>query len=100
MTRLTDEQRSPVDTALADLKEAIKPESTLSRDEVQAKIDHLNEESQKMGAAMYAAAAEQGESGDVPGGEASDGAEQAGAQANDDSDVVDAEVVEDDEEKK
>ncbi|CAN7290857.1 molecular chaperone DnaK [Knoellia sp. LjRoot47] len=98
--KLTDEQRSPVDTALADLKEAIKPESTLSRDEVQAKIDHLNEESQKMGAAMYAAAAEQGESGDVPGGEASDGAEQAGAQANDDSDVVDAEVVEDDEEKK
>ncbi|MFW5473532.1 molecular chaperone DnaK [Knoellia sp. CPCC 206450] len=98
--KLTDEQRSPVDTALADLKEAIKPESTLSRDEIQAKIDHLNEESQKMGAAMYAAAAEQGESGDVPGGEASDGAEQAGAQANDDSDVVDAEVVEDDEEKK
>ncbi|GAA4113925.1 molecular chaperone DnaK [Knoellia locipacati] len=95
--KLTDEQRSPVDTALADLKEAIKPESTLSRDEIQAKIDHLNEESQKMGAAMYAAAAEQGESGDVPGGEASDGAEQAGAQANDDSDVVDAEVVEDDE---
>ncbi|GGB79550.1 molecular chaperone DnaK [Knoellia flava TL1] len=98
--KLTDEQRSPVDTALADLKEAIKPESTLSRDEIQAKIDHLNEESQKMGAAMYAAAAEQGESGDVPGGESSDGAEQAGAQANDDSDVVDAEVVEDDEEKK
>jgi molecular chaperone DnaK len=99
--KLTDEQRSPVDTALADLKDAIKPESTLSRDEIQAKIDHLNEESQKMGAAMYAAAAEQGESGDVPGGEASDGAEQGTANdGGSDEDVVDAEVVEDDEEKK
>lgn len=100
--KLTDEQRSPVDTALADLKEAIKPESTLSRDEIQAKIDHLNEESQKMGAAMYAAAAEQGESADVPGGEASDGAEQNSGNADtaSDEDVVDAEVVEDDEEKK
>ncbi|KGN37945.1 molecular chaperone DnaK [Knoellia subterranea] len=94
--KLTDDARKPVDDALADLKEAIKPESTLSRDEIQAKIDTLNEESQKMGAALYAQAAEQGESGDVPGGEASDGAEQAGAQDNDDSDVVDAEVVEDD----
>lgn len=100
--KLTDEQRSPVDTALADLKEAIKPESTLSRDEIQAKIDHLNEESQKMGAAMYAAAAEQGESADAPGGEASDGAEQNSGNADtaSDEDVVDAEVVEDDEEKK
>ena len=95
--KLKDDQRAPVDTALADLKEAIKPDSAVSVEDLKSKIDHLNEESQKMGAAMYAAAAEQGESGDVPGGEASDGAEQAGAQANDDSDVVDAEVVEDDE---
>jgi molecular chaperone DnaK len=95
--KLKDDQRAPVDTALADLKEAIKPDSDVEVEALKSKIDHLNEESQKMGAAMYAAAAEQGESGDVPGGEASDGAEQAGAQANDDSDVVDAEVVEDDE---
>ena len=43
-------------------------------DDIQAKIDTLNEESQKMGAALYAAAAEQGESGDVPGAESTDGA--------------------------
>ena len=97
--KLTDDQRGPVDTALADLKEAIKPESETSVEDLKAKIDHLNEESQKMGAAMYAAAAEQGESGDVPGGESSGADEQAGAQANDE-DVVDAEVVDDDEEKK
>ncbi|WP_404385629.1 molecular chaperone DnaK [Knoellia locipacati] len=98
--KLKDDQRAPVDTALADLKEAIKPDSAVEVDALKAKIDHLNEESQKMGAAMYAAAAEQGESGDVPGGESSDAGEQAGAQDNDDSDVVDAEVVEDDEDKK
>ena len=72
---------------------------------MQAKIDTLNATSQEMGAAMYAAAAEQGESGDVPGGEAhaeqgtrTDGGQPA-TDAGDD-DVVDAEVVEDDEEKK
>ncbi len=94
--KLSDDARKPVDEALVVLKDAIKPESDASREDIQSKIDTLNEESQKMGAAMYAAAAEQGESGDVPGGEASDDAEQADAQANDDSDVVDAEVVEDD----
>jgi molecular chaperone DnaK len=49
-----------------------------------------------MGAAMYAAAAEQGESGDVPGAESTDGGQPA-TDAGDD-DVVDAEVVEDDDE--
>ena len=97
--KLSDDARKPVDEALVALKDAIKPESEASREDIQAKIDTLNEESQKMGAAMYAAAAEQGESGDVPGGEASDASE-ADAQANDDSDVVDAEVVEDDDEEK
>ena len=70
-----------------------------SRDDIQAKIDDLNTKSQEMGAAMYAAAAEQGESADVPGAEAGDGS--APADGSSDDDVVDAEVVdEDDEEKK
>ena len=90
--------QAAVDEALAALKEAIKPESELSADDVQAKIDDLNAKSQEMGAAMYAAAAEQGESGDVPGAESTDGG-QATDDAGDD-DVVDAEVVEDDEENK
>ena len=50
-----------------------------------------------MGSAVYAAAAEQGESGDVPGGEATEGAAQG---ESSDDDVVDAEVVDDDEETK
>jgi len=92
--KLTEEDRGPVDTALADLKEALKPESDVSAADLSAKVDKLNEESQKMGAALYAKAAEQGESGDVPGGESSDRAEQGES----DDDVVDAEVVEDDDE--
>ncbi len=96
--KLTADMRGPVDTALADLKEAIKPEANTSVEDLTKKVDKLNEESQKMGAALYAASAQQGESGDVPGGEFTDSAQ--GTTANDDSDVVDAEVVEDDEEKK
>ncbi len=95
--KLTDEQRKPVDDALADLKDALKPESGVSAADLTAKVDKLNEESQKMGAALYAASAEQGESGDVPGGEPGTG--DAGAAEGDD-DIVDAEVVDEDEEKK
>ena len=93
--KLTDEQRKPVDDALADLKEALKPESGVSVEELAKKVDTLNEESQKMGAALYAASAEQGE-GAAPGGDA--GAEQPAPEGDDD--IVDAEVVDDDEEKK
>ena len=92
--KLTDEQRKPVDDALADLKEALKPESGVSVEELAKKVDTLNEESQKMGAALYAASAEQGE-GAAPGGDA--GAEQPAPEGDDD--IVDAEVVEDDEQK-
>jgi molecular chaperone DnaK len=96
--KVSPELRGPVDEALAALKDAIKPDSGASKDDIQAKIDTLNTTSQEMGAAMYAAAAEQGESGDVPGAESTDGGQQA-TDAGDD-DVVDAEVVEDDEDKK
>ncbi|NHA68860.1 molecular chaperone DnaK [Phycicoccus flavus] len=96
--KVSDEHRKPVDEALAALKEAIKPDSGASTEDIQAKIDALNTSSQEMGAAVYAAAAEQGESGDVPGGEAGDGTTQPGSGSDDD--VVDAEVVEDDEDPK
>ena len=96
--------RTPVDEALVALKDAIKPDSGASKDDIQAKIDTLNTKSQEMGAAMYAAAAEQGESGDVPGAEAhaergtrTDDGGQPATDAGDD-DVVDAEVVEDEDE--
>ena len=96
--KVSEDLRKPVDTALADLKEAIKPESGASIEDLNAKVTKLNEESQKMGAALYAASAEQGESPDMGGSESSDAGQ--GTTANDDSDVVDAEVVEDDEDRK
>jgi molecular chaperone DnaK len=96
--KVSPEHRGPVDEALAALKDAIKPDSGASKDDIQAKIDTLNAKSQEMGAAMYAAEAEQGETGDVPGAESTDGGQKP-TDAGDD-DVVDAEVVEDDEDKK
>ncbi|WP_338748887.1 molecular chaperone DnaK [Janibacter alittae] len=98
--KLTDEQRKPVDDALADLKEAIKPESEISVEDLNAKVDTLNEESQKMGAALYAASAEEEQAGGgTPGADA--GGDQGSAEGDDD--IVDAEVVDDEsdtEEKK
>jgi molecular chaperone DnaK len=100
--KLQDDQHKPVDDALVDLKEALKPESAATPEDISTKSSKLSEESQKMGTAMYAAAsaAEQaGTSGD--GAAAGDGTEGAsGASGASDDDVVDAEVVEDDEEKK
>ncbi|WP_277453250.1 molecular chaperone DnaK [Janibacter sp. DB-40] len=98
--KLTDEQRKPVDDALADLKEAIKPESEISVEDLNKKVDTLNEESQKMGAALYAASAEEGQAGgEAPGADA--GGDQGSTEGDDD--IVDAEVVDEDadsEEKK
>ena len=90
--KLGDEQRKPVDDALADLKEALKPEANTSVEDLTTKVNTLNEESQKMGAAMYeAAAAEQS-----AGAQNADGAG-AGQTSGADDDVVDAEVVDDEE---
>jgi molecular chaperone DnaK len=102
--KVDDELKKPVQDALEDLKGALKADSGASVEEINAKIDTLNTESQKMGAAVYAAAAQQGESGDVPGGEAGDGASgtegAGGTDGGSEDDVVDAEVVDDDEETK
>jgi molecular chaperone DnaK len=95
--KLSDDQRKPVDEALGELKDALKPDSGASVDDINAKVSKVNEESQKMGTAMYAAAAQQGESGDVPGAKASDAG--ASQQTGQDDDVVDAEVVDDEDAK-
>jgi molecular chaperone DnaK len=91
--------RGDVDTALADLKEALKPESGATPEDISAKTSKLSEESQKLGTAMYAAAAESEQAGTAGDGAPSGDAGSADEAASDD-DVVDAEVVEDDEEKK
>ncbi|GAA4721628.1 molecular chaperone DnaK [Pedococcus ginsenosidimutans] len=95
--KLPADGRGDVDTALADLKEALKPESGATPEDISAKTSKLSEESQKLGTAMYAAAAESDQAAPGAGADGSTGS--TGANASDD-DVVDAEVVEDDEEKK
>jgi molecular chaperone DnaK len=93
--KLPADGRGDVDTALADLKEALKPESGATPEDISAKTSKLSEESQKLGTAMYAAAAESEQAGasedGAPSGDAGS-ADEAGS----DDDVVDAEVVEDD----
>ena len=89
--------RGDVDTALTDLKDALKDDSGATPEDISTKSAKLSEESQKLGTAMYAASAAEGASGDgATGGMPGDGStgDPAGADAGQD-DVVDAEVVED-----
>jgi molecular chaperone DnaK len=86
--KLGDGDRRAIETALADLKEALKGDDT---DAITAKANALRQASQKLGEAMY----KQGE--DQPGAGAGPGAD-AGAGKKDD--VVDAEFTEVDDDKK
>jgi molecular chaperone DnaK len=95
--KVADDLKKPVNEALEELKTVLKADSGASVEEINAKIDTLNTESQKMGAAVYAAAAQEGESGEAPGGQPGDG--QPGESGGSDDDVVDAEVVDDEETK-
>jgi molecular chaperone DnaK len=94
--KLPADGRGDVDAALADLKDALKPESGVSSDDIAKKTAKLSEESQKLGTAMYAAASSAEQAGAAGGGAGA--SEGAAPQADDD--VVDAEVVEDDEDHK
>lgn len=88
--KLPEAEKAEVDAALADLKSVVTQEDADPAD-LKAKTTAVSEASQKMGAAMYAAESEAGDAG-------AQGAEGAGAAAGEqaDEDVVDAEVVEDD----
>lgn len=86
--KLPEAEKAEVDTALADLKAVVADENASSED-LKAKTTTVSEASQKMGAAMYAAQSEAG--ADAQGAPGAEGA--TGDQADD---VVDAEVVEDD----
>ncbi|MGZ4744450.1 MAG: molecular chaperone DnaK [Oryzihumus sp.] len=91
--------RGDVDTALADLKDALKDGSGATPEDISAKTAKLSEESQKLGTAMYAAAQAEGEgAGSAGAGAGSADGQHAHAAA--DEDVIDAEVVEDDEDAK
>ena len=86
--KLTDDEKAPVEAAIAELEEALKTED---KDQIQAKTTALTEASAKIAEKLYAAADQ-------------DGAEDASAESSGsktDDDVVDAEFeeVKDDEKK-
>lgn len=87
------DEKSATETALGELKEALKPESSATPEDINAKATALSEASQKMGAAMYAANAEAGDAG-------AEGAAGEQPQSGGDDDVVDAEVVDDEDDTK
>jgi molecular chaperone DnaK len=89
-SKVGDGDRRAIETALADLKEALKSDDT---DAITAKMNVLRQASQKLGEAMYKQP--EGEAG--PGGGAA-GGDAGGAGKKDD--VVDAEFTEVDDDKK
>ena len=92
-----EDVKAPVVEALDKLKEALK--GTGNDDEVKAAMNDLNEKASAMGQAMYAAAqAAQGGSGDDQAYTSEDAP--ASDDAAGDDDVVDAEIVDDESDKK
>ncbi|GLY13882.1 molecular chaperone DnaK [Kineosporia rhizophila] len=88
--KLPEDGKAEVNTAIAELKTALEGTDV---NEIKAKQENLSAASQKLGAALYAAQSEGGESG-APGAGAGAGA--AGSATKDDDDVVDAEIVDED----
>jgi molecular chaperone DnaK len=103
--KIPADSRPPVDSALAELKEALKSDSATPA-EISEKSETLAKVSQELGSAMYAAAqaaesdaAESASAGSTSGSGGSgsgDNADGGGSDHHDDSDVVDAEVVDED----
>ena len=90
-------EKSETEAALADLKAAVAKDSTASSDDIKAKTATLSEVSQKMGQAMYAAAAaSEGASGDAGAGAQDSHGPRDSAGSGSDDDIVDAEVVDED----
>ncbi len=87
--KLTEDEKAPVETAIAELEEALKADD---KEQIQAKTTALTDASAKIAEKLYAAADQSGEDG-------ASGAGQDNAKA--DEDVVDAEFeeVKDDEKK-
>ncbi len=88
--KVPDAEKSTVETAIADLKKALEGDDLAA---IRTGTEHLAAESQKMGAAMYAAN-QSAASGAGPTGDdgAASGAASGDASSGDD-DVVDAEII-------
>ncbi|MFP5415561.1 MAG: molecular chaperone DnaK [Actinomycetes bacterium] len=91
-----EDVKAPVTEALDKLKDALK--GTDNDDEVKSAMDDLNEKASAMGQAMYAAAQAKQQTSS-PDAE-DQGGESASGQAAGDDDVVDAEIVDEDTDKK
>ncbi len=99
--KLPADSREPVETALTDLKAALKDGSGATPAEISEKSEALAKVSQELGTAMYAAAqqaesAEGASPADASGGAGSSEGGSTGDNAGGDDDVVDAEVVDED----
>jgi molecular chaperone DnaK len=79
--QMTEEEKTAVESALADLKAAVESEG--SDEDIQAKMDSLITASQAMAQRLYAQAAEQSSS----------------EEAGDDDDVVEAEIIDEDDDQ-
>ena len=90
---ISDDVKAPVTEALDKLKEALK--GTGNDDEVKAAMNDLNEKASAMGQAMYAAA-QANQSQSAPSEDAPAGGSASG---KDDDGIVDAEIVDDDNNK-
>lgn len=90
--KIPGEVKTPVEEALAKLKEALK--GTGNDDEVKAALDDLNAKASAMGQAMYAAAQAGQQAASAPGASGSH------ASGGSDDDVVEAEIVDDDKDTK
>ncbi|MGN6413559.1 molecular chaperone DnaK [Flexivirga sp.] len=98
--KVPDDSKSEVESALTELKDALKDENSTAED-ISAKTTKVNETSQKMGAALYAA--EQQSGADTAAGDAAgtaDAGAAGGSAGSADDDVVDAEVVDDESDSK
>ncbi|APX31454.1 molecular chaperone DnaK [Brachybacterium sp. P6-10-X1] len=92
--KISDADRTKAEDAIKDAKDELAKEDA-STEDLEAKRDGLNEALQAVGTAIYSQAE------GAEGSEGAEGAAQGGADASsDDDDVVDAEVVDEDEEKK
>ena len=90
--KIPEDTKAPVTEAIATLKETLK--GTDNDDEVKAAMDDLNQKASAMGQAIYAAV--QQAQAENPQGQ---DAESASSESGDDT-VVDAEIVDDEDEKK
>ncbi len=95
--KITDDVRTPVEEAVAELKTAL--EGT-DNDAVKTALEKVNTTSAALGQAMYAAAQAQQNAAPSDAGTPSDDPSSNGSSGNADDDVVDAEIVDETDESK